>query len=190
MANPSTSGKAVFLDRDGTLNHDPGYIRAPDQLTLISGIPEALKRLKSAGFRLIVVTNQSGVARGLIPPDALSQIHNRLNEILRPEQVQIDHFMVCVHHPDENCLCRKPKPQLLLEASQQFQIDLTTSYMVGDRPKDIQAGRLAGCKSSVLVRTGFGSQSEQDLNAGKLSKVGHPDFIADSLVEVADWILG
>lgn len=174
--------KAVFLDRDGTINEDPGYLHSPDQIRLFPGAREALARLKRAGFLLVVVSNQSGVARGLIQDGALEAIHDRLNELLGADAA-IDHFELCVHHPDDACECRKPKPKLLLDAARALGAELAGSYMVGDRASDVQAGRAAGCKASVLVRTGLGASEESQLKAGEAQA------IADRLAEAADWIL-
>src|SRR4051812_456247 len=107
--------RAVFLDRDGTLNEDPGYLDNAAKLRLLPGVPEALMRLRQAGFLLVVVSNQSGVGRGLIPEGELGRIHSRLNELLPEPRPMISHFKLCLHRPDEGCACRKPKPQLLFD---------------------------------------------------------------------------
>ena len=153
--------RALFLDRDGTLNIDPGYISDPKLVTLFPDVPTALKKAKDAGFLLIVVSNQSGIARGLIEAENLPKIHERFNEILWKEaKVKIDAFQICPHHPDDACECRKPKTKLLLDAAKQFQIDLKNSFMIGDSRVDIEAGKAAGCKT-ILVRTGRGSEEEE-----------------------------
>jgi histidinol-phosphate phosphatase family protein len=174
--------RAVFLDRDGTLNEDPGYLSDPAQLKLLPTVKDALRRLHEGGFVLIVVSNQSGVRRGLIPEGALPKIHERLNELLRP--TRIDHFKLCFHHPEDACECRKPKPKLLLDAARELGIDLKRSYMVGDKYSDLMVGKNAGCRASVLVRTGEGAPTEARL------KGGEADFIADTLMDAASWILG
>ena len=143
--------KAVFLDRDGTLNPDPGYLSDPSQMSLIPGVAEALVLLRQAGYLLVVVSNQSGVARGLIREEDLPKIHQRLEDLLRPWCIKIEHFALCLHHPEEHCACRKPKPKLILDAARALQIDVTQSYMIGDRQTDIEAGVAAGCKQSILV---------------------------------------
>lgn len=175
--------KAVFLDRDGTLNEDPGYISHPDQAKLLPQVGEALAKLKGAGFQLIVISNQSGVGRGWIQKEVLPLIHDRIHELLSPWQVRIDHYELCFHRPDENCICRKPKPHLIWEAARKLKIDLSVSYMVGDRQSDLQVGRNAGCRASVLVRTGDGRKAENELIPGEAA------FIGNSLLEAVDWIL-
>ncbi len=176
-------GKAVFLDRDGTINEDPGYLNDPERLKLLPGVAESLGRLKKAGFRLVVISNQSGVNRGLIPDGVLEKVHARLNELLAAAGGQIDRFEFCVHRPDEECECRKPKPRLILDATQALGIELGRSFMVGDKLSDLQAGRSSGCRASLLVRTGDGAKTERE--GGNAVA----DFIADSLPAATDWIL-
>lgn len=145
--------KAVFLDRDHTLNPDSGYISDPQKFDLYPWVPEELARLKAAGFLLIVVSNQSGIARGLITWEQLNQIHKKMNEILaRLVNIKIDSYQVCPHHPDEKCSCRKPKPKLFQAAAKTFKIDLAQSYMIGDRQTDMEAGKNAGLKKTLLVK--------------------------------------
>jgi histidinol-phosphate phosphatase family protein len=175
--------KAVFLDRDGTLNYDPGYLSDPDQLELLEGVGGALSLLKKSGFELIVVSNQSGIARGLIEPEVLNEIHVRLNELLEKEGASIDAFYLCIHHPDEACDCRKPKPKLLFQAAIERGINLSSSFMVGDKLSDLEVGRAAGCQGVALVRTGYGQETEKKPGAKDFS-----DFIGDGLKEVAEWI--
>ncbi len=175
--------KAVFLDRDGTLNEDPGYLSDPAQLKLYQGVPEALGRLKKAGFLLIIVSNQSGVGRGLIKKETLPKIHEKLDELLKPFSATIDQYQLCYHRPEDYCECRKPKVLLFQNAQKSLQIDLSSSYMVGDKVSDIIAGQNAGCKATVLVRTGHGQESEKLLNDIE------PDVITDGMAEAANWIL-
>jgi histidinol-phosphate phosphatase family protein len=180
--NSSQLGKAVFLDRDGTINDDPGYLSDPSQIKLLPRVSEALASLKKAGFKLIVVSNQSGVARGIVKEADLPKIHQELNRKLG-EASAIDYFELCTHHPDSSCECRKPKPKLIQDAARKHGIDLLRSFMIGDKVSDIGAGRSAELKASILVRTGCGLESEALLRAGEAS------FIADSLTEAAAWIL-
>jgi UDP-glucose 4-epimerase len=177
--------RAVFLDRDGTLNADPGYLSHPDQMRLLPGVGEALAELKRAGFALVVVSNQSGVGRGLIEPAMIPAIHRRLDELLRPWGIRIERYELCFHRPEQGCDCRKPKPKLLLDAAAALEVDITKSFMVGDKASDIGAGRAAGCQASVLIRTGDGPTAEIELNREGVE----PDFKGDSLPSVARWIL-
>ena len=176
--------RAIFFDRDGTLNDDPGYLNSPSQIKLLPGVGEALSLLKQAGYLLVVISNQSGVGRGLIRLEAISKIHDRLDEVLAPWSVKIDEFGLCFHVPNDHCDCRKPKPKLVLDIAATRNIDLSQSYFVGDRASDLGAGVAAGCKGVVLVRTGDGRKAELEIGAGDASYVG------DSLLQIAHWILG
>jgi D-glycero-D-manno-heptose 1,7-bisphosphate phosphatase len=130
------------------------------------------------------VSNQSGVNRGLIQPENLPKIHDRLNSYLRPMGGLIDEFVCCIHHPDENCTCRKPMPGLIQKSMSEFQLDPAHCYMVGDKLTDLSASRNAGLKAAVLVRTGEGRVTEAQLSASESA-----DFTADSILEAANWIL-
>ena len=176
------ANQAVFLDRDGTLNEDPGYLSDPEQLVLLPGVPEALVALKRADFRIVVVSNQSGVGRGLISPEALDAIHGRLDEVLAEAGASIDRYELCIHHPDDGCECRKPKPKLILDAARALGVDVARSYMIGDKSSDVNAGRRAGCRASILVRTGAGRDAEKDGES-------KPEFVADGLMPAVQWIL-
>ena len=153
--------RAVFLDRDGTINEDPGYINDPKLLRLLPGAGQGIRYLNEQGFEVIVISNQSGVARGLITPEQLLKVHSRLEQLLKECGAKIDHFYLCTHHPDELCSCRKPSPFLLLQAAHDLSLDLKGSYMVGDKMSDVEAGLRAQLRSSMLVRTGDGGRSEK-----------------------------
>jgi UDP-glucose 4-epimerase len=174
--------KAVFLDRDGTLNEDPGYLDHRDKMTLLDGVGEALQSLKRAGFLLVVVSNQSGVGRGLIRPEELPEIHRRMDELLGKWGVRIDDYALCTHRPEDDCACRKPKPHLILDAAQRLKIDLSRSYMVGDKRVDLEAGIDAAVRGSILVLTGHGRETAETHSSSA-------SFIGDDLGTVASWIL-
>jgi UDP-glucose-4-epimerase GalE len=180
----SSLKKAVFLDRDGTINDDPGYLSHPDQMNLLPKVGEALSQLKAAGYLLVVVSNQSGVSRGLIDIEMMPQIHKKLDQLLAPWGVAIDRYELCFHCPDEQCECRKPKPKLILDAAKILNIDVSRSFMIGDKVSDIDAGRSASCKGSILVRTGDGKHSEKQLEKSQTSFV-----VVDSLFDAAQWVL-
>lgn len=178
-------GVTVFLDRDGTINEDTGYVKSPTEFRLLPGVVEAAVRLKRAGARLVVVTNQSGVARGLIAPAALEAIHERLREDLERAGAPLDGLYVCPHHPEEGCACRKPKPGLVERAAAELGLDLTAAYVVGDQPRDLQLARRVGARA-VLVLSGPGSREALDA----LKADGEaPDHVAPGLKEAADWIM-
>ena len=153
--NVSHMAKAVFLDRDETLNPDSGYINDPARFSLYPWVPGELARLKAHGFKLIVVSNQSGINRGLITWDQLTAIHAKLDrELKRLCNIQIDLYEVCPHRPDEACPCRKPSPKLILDGIKKLDLNPRESYMIGDRKSDFEAGVNANLKQSYLVEPG------------------------------------
>lgn len=141
---------AVFLDRDGTIIGDPGYLTDPDGVFVLPGAAEALVRLAAAGWSLVVVSNQSGIARGLISPDEAAAVHRRFVQVLEDLGVQLAGAYYCPHGPDDGCGCRKPASGLLEEAARDLGIDLKVSVMVGDKPSDAEAGLACGCRSILL----------------------------------------
>lgn len=150
--------RAVFLDRDGTLNPDPGYISSPDEFSLFPGVGAALAALRQAGYLLILVTNQSGIARGLIRPENLCQIHAKLQRELAKAGAALDRIYVCPHHPDfsgpgakPSCECRKPAPGLALRAIADLDIDPAVSYVIGDKESDVKMGIAAGIPSILIA---------------------------------------
>lgn len=178
-------GYTIFLDRDGTLNPDPGYIKSPDQFELFPGVSRALASLKRAGARLIVVTNQSGVARGLLSRDDLDAVHTKLQRLLDEAGASLDAIYFCPHHPDDGCGCRKPNRGMIDQAVREWGVDLDRSYLIGDHSRDIELAKRIGARS-VLVTTGVVSRQEVE----SLKDSGPvPDWIASSLEEAADWLL-
>lgn len=179
------SGYTIFLDRDGTLNPDPGYIKSPDQFDLFPGVSEALASLKRAGARLIVVTNQSGIARGLLSREDLDAVHRKLTRLLAGAGVALDAIYVCPHHPDDGCECRKPNRGMIDQAVREYGVNLDRSYVIGDHIREIELAKRIGARS-ILVTTGVVSQQE----AESLKASGPtPDWIASSLAEAADRLL-
>ncbi len=173
----------VFLDRDGTLNEDPGYLGDPDSLKLFPGTGEALSILKNKlNFKLIVISNQSGIARGILTDEMVRAVNNKVNELLAVDKVSIDAFYYCPFHPDfsssEECSCRKPSPQMVLQAAKDFNIELSSSYFVGDSVSDIECGKNAGLKT-ILVKTGYGSESISILK----KENNFPTFTAQNILE-------
>lgn len=152
---------AIFLDRDGTLNVDHGYVHEIDNFQFIEGVIEACQALKKMGFALVVVTNQSGIARGMFTEDQFMQLTEWMDWSLADRDVDLDGIYFCPHHPEgsveayrQNCECRKPQPGMLLAAQQELNIDMAASYMVGDKPEDMLAGLAARVGTKVLVRSG------------------------------------
>jgi histidinol-phosphate phosphatase family protein len=141
----------VFLDRDGTVIHDVGYPRDPAEVRLLPGAGEALAGLQERGFVLVLVSNQSGIGRGLIKPEEAARVHQRVVEVLTERGVRLDAAHYCPHAPEAGCECRKPSPHMLLQAAEQLHLDLRRSFLVGDKPSDIEAGRRAGCRTVLLL---------------------------------------
>ncbi len=154
---------AVFLDRDGVVIEDTHYVHSIDRVRLIPGSAEAIAALNQAGWSVVIVTNQAGIARGLFSIETIQQIHKHLAELLHGYGAHIDGMYYCPHHPAgelaeyrRDCDCRKPKPGMLVQAAKELSLDLTRSWMIGDRVSDLQAGASVGCRT-VLVRTGYGN---------------------------------
>lgn len=189
----SPLNRAVFLDRDGTINEEVGYIDSREKLRIIPGTVEAIRRLNKRGMKVIVVTNQSAVARGIITEEVLNEINNALTEKLSMGGAFIDAIYYCPHHPTEGkgvyrveCECRKPRTGLLIRASHDLGIDLRKSYVVGDTITDIIMAKKAGAKG-VLVLTGYGSSHVSMLESVREAEV--PAYIAKDLSEAVDWII-
>ncbi len=178
------SGFTIFLDRDGTLNKDTGYVRSPEEVELLPGVGSALARLKRAGARLVVVTNQSGVARGIFTMADVERVHAKLQALLQAEGVVVDAIYFCPHHPDDGCACRKPNTAMVDRAVRELGLDLSRAYVVGDQKRDIELAQRVRARS-LLVMSGPASREALD----KLKREGlSPDHIAPSLAEAAEWI--
>ena len=177
--------RVVFLDRDGVINRDsPDCIKRVEEFEFLPGSMEELRHLAECGFSPIVVTNQSGLHRGLFSPETLAEIHRRMCAAVQAHGGFIRDILVCPHLPAEECECRKPRPGLLTAARSRHGIDFATAVMVGDSVKDIECARNAGVRRAVLVRTGNGGEAERALSARNLC----PDFVANDLREAALWI--
>ena len=151
------SERAVFVDRDGTVIEDPGYLSDPAAVRLVPGAADALRELHDRGFRLVVVSNQSGIARRLITEEQAAAVHERFVAELAGRGVRLDDVRYCPHAPEAGCACRKPLPGLLVDAADELGVDLARSFMVGDKPSDVEAGRRAGCTTILLAPGGDGA---------------------------------
>ena len=171
------ANRAVFIDRDGTMAKDVNYCRRPEDFVLFPNTARAIKLLNEHGFKVIVVTNQSGIARGYFTEETLAQIHKKMKQELAEEGARVDGIYYCPHHPDDNCDCRKPKPKLVLQAAREHDIDLKRSFVVGDLSMDIELGKAAGCKT-ILLR----NSPQEDTGISQ-------DYIASDLLEAAQYVL-
>ena len=171
--NLSHPQRAIFLDRDGTINKYVGFLRDIDQFELLSGAAEAIKRINESGYLAIVITNQPVIARGEVTVDELNLIHQKMETLLGREGAYIDALYYCPHHPDKgfegeikelkfDCDCRKPKPGMLVKAAEDFNIDLSSSWMIGDGKNDVKAGQAAGCKTVLIKADGKDMDCEPD----------------------------
>lgn len=187
--------RAVFLDRDGTLIEHEHYLRSPERVRLIVGAAEALRRLRALSFRLVVVTNQSGVARGYFDESAVERVHDRIRDLLAAEEASVDAFYYCPHGPTEEgwegCGCRKPAPGMMVRAAEDLGLDLKKSWMVGDSVCDIESGLNCGCRT-ILVRTGRGRETELEFSSaftlGQKEKSGTMFSVADDLRAAASLV--
>ncbi len=187
-----TGKAAVFLDRDGTINEQMGYINHICRFQLLPGVGEAIKRLNDADIPVVVVSNQSGLARGYFPEELLDKVHEKMHNLLAEKNAKVDAIYYCPHHPEakekrfrEECNCRKPKPGLVLQAAEELQLDPKKSFVVGDRWSDIKTAANCGAKS-ILVRTGYGRGDEQYIGPDQEIQ---PHKKCDDLEAAVEWIL-
>ena len=179
---------AVFLDRDGTINLDPGYLGDPDKVEIYPFVKEGIRKLKSTfGFTIVVVSNQSGIARGLLTDEQVVSVNEKINELLG-EESKVDFFYYCRFHPEfsseKECECRKPSPNMIFQAADEIGLDLKRSYIIGDKSVDVEAGFNAGIKTVLLLNT-IGTRELNEMQSGGLK----PDFTASDFNEAANFIL-
>lgn len=180
------NNRTIFLDRDGVINRDsPDYIKNWDEFQFLPGSLEALNSLTRQGFDLFIITNQSIINRGMVPPEILKDTHARMLEAVARTGGRIKDIFFCPHRPDEDCPCRKPRPGLLLQAKDRYGVDLEHSVMIGDSAKDIEAGLRAGCSATILVQTGNGPKARKHLQAKQL----RPSAVARDLLDAARMII-
>jgi len=176
--------KAVFLDRDGTIIEEGNYIHHPEEVVMLAGAGEALRALREAGFLLFVVSNQSGVGRGYFTMADVEKVNARVLKELEPWKVQFAKIYIAPEAPTQPSRGRKPLPQFLFDARDEFNLDFGKSYIVGDKLIDLECGWKAGVRRSILVRTGYGAEAERE-SAGKLGNA----VVCDDLRQAAAWIV-
>jgi len=173
--------KALFLDRDGTINVDVGYLGEPEGLIFILGAKEAVRIAKAKGFLVFIVSNQSGVGRGYFSMQQLENVNEKFLHEFRNAGVYIDGVRYCPHHPNAKCACRKPKPKMVTDLAREFNVALEDSYFIGDKLIDIQTGKNAGCRTILINADNLSIENENEWSS--------PDYIADDLREAVDWIV-
>ena len=169
--------KAIFLDRDGIIVEDMGFVYRIEDFKLIKNVIEGLKLLKN--YKLLIITNQSGIGKDIYNVEDFLKFNNHLIKTLKKYDIKIEKTYYCPHKPEDNCECRKPKTRLLKDAEKEFGIDLKKSFVIGDRKSDFELGKNAGCKT-IHVLTGNGINTKNDVN---------PDYFAEDLLDAAKWIL-
>ncbi len=192
MKKKSDQCRAIFLDRDGTVSYEVGYVNHPSRYDIMPGSAEAIRKINQSDFLAVLVTNQAGVARGYFKEELIMKVHAKLKKLLSEKNAFLDAIYYCPHHPEvgespyrKNCDCRKPKPGLLQKAEKDLHIDLSRSYIIGDSIKDIETGFRVGMPG-VLVLTGYG-KGEYEYHSSKWSV--RPIHIADNLTAAVNWIL-
>lgn len=189
--------RAIFIDRDGTLNEEVGYIRDLAEFRLFDFAAEAIRLVNEAGWLVIVVTNQSGIARGLFSEEFLAQVHGQMQAELERDGARVDGIYFCPHHPTTgdapyriSCNCRKPQPGLLLRAAEDFELDLSLCAVIGDRLRDVKTAQTVGARS-VLVLTGYGQEELYGTTSGNDTATGGqaPDHVGTNLLEAVRWVI-
>lgn len=182
--NSKLHRKAVFLDRDGTLNEEIGYLHRAEDWRWLPGAKEAIGRLKNAGWLVVIVTNQAGIGRGYYTGQELQALHDFVQQDLAAAGAGVDAIYHCPHHPDAGCACRKPGAGLFEQAARELDIDLAASVVVGDKYSDVLPGRRLGCRA-ILVLTGYGRSELAVARAAGFE----PDGVCADLAAAADWIV-
>ncbi|MBU2492989.1 MAG: HAD family hydrolase [Bacteroidetes bacterium] len=179
---------AVFFDRDDTLNYDPGYLGNPDLVKLFPGVPQGISKLKNElNFKIVVISNQSGITRGKITENDVLAVNRKINDLLKEEGTGIDKFYHCPYHPDfddeEKCKCRKPSPLMIFTAAEELKLDLSKCYFVGDKASDVLCGFNAGIKT-VLIKSG---NFEEEINI-LINENKTPNFVAANFLDATNFI--
>jgi D-glycero-D-manno-heptose 1,7-bisphosphate phosphatase len=185
LPEAALSRPAVFLDRDGTISEDVGYLNDVSQFRMFPFAAGAIRKLNDANLPVIVVTNQSGVGRGFFDEASVHAVHEEMTQQLAAAGAHLTAIYYCPHTSDDDCECRKPKPGMIRQAAHEHGVDLARSFVVGDRYGDVELAQASGGRG-VLVRTGYG---EEDLRSNGTEWARQPDFVADDLVSAVEWIL-
>ena len=175
--------KAIFLDRDGTISDDTMYPHKAEDFRLLPGVVEGLKKL-SKEYMFIIITNQSGIGRGIFKEEDMYKFNEKLINELKKENIKIKKIYFCPHTPEDNCDCRKPATKNMLQAKEYLNIDMESSWMIGDHPSDVELGKRAGTRT-IYLKTGHGEKHFDDLEKNSIK----PDFIAENFTQASEFIL-
>ncbi len=177
-------GTAIFVDRDGTLNQDSGYVTTPEQLVLFPGVPEAIARLNQLGALVIMVTNQSAIGRGMMTLDDLEAIHTRLSALIRPYGATIDGIFSCPHRPQDGCECRKPNTGLIDQAVDRFALDLSRCYLVGDKRSDLEVAQKVAVPGVLVMTSPYSAEAVIARDEGQVPI----EYVANTFAQAVVWI--
>jgi D-glycero-D-manno-heptose 1,7-bisphosphate phosphatase len=175
--------KVAFLDRDGTVIEDKDFIKTPDEIEFLPGSIEAIKVLKELGYKIIVISNQSGIGRGILTEEMVKKVNRSFLDRLNKEDAEIDALYYCPHRPEDNCDCRKPRTGLIQKAVEEQRLDLKDAVVIGDKLSDVELGKKLKV-NTVLVLTGYGKKEAEKANSHQIK----PDYIADTLYEAVNWL--
>jgi len=178
--------RAVFVDRDGTLNVNIDYLSDPEKYQLYPGVAEGLRLLKEAGFLIVVITNQSGIGRGIFDDKALERVHQRMRDLLAKEGAVIDAVYYCPHHPNDKCACRKPGTALFNMAAKDLHIDPKKSFVIGDMKMDVAAGQKMGARTALVPEPRNRAKTLKAMEGWEAK----PDFVGDDFLSAVRWVLG
>ncbi len=181
--------KVVFLDRDGTIIEDKNFLKTPDEIEFIPGSVQAIRILRNLGYKIVVISNQSGIGRGILTEKMVREVNDCLLRRLKEKEAPVDALYFCPHHRDNNCSCRKPKTGMPQKAAQELKLNLKNAVVIGDKLTDVELGKNMGAKT-VLVLTGYGSKELdklREINDNFAGSMG-PDFVAENLLEAANWL--
>ena len=173
----------AFLDRDGTIIEEKDFIKSPDEIEFIPGSIEAIRILKKLGYKIVVISNQSGIGRGILTEKMVKEVNESFIRKLMENGALIDALYFCPHHPDDDCDCRKPKTGLIQKAAAEHKLDLEKAVVIGDKLSDLELGKNLGGKS-ILVLTGYGKKEREKLSSTRIK----PDFVADDLLGAVNWL--
>jgi histidinol-phosphate phosphatase family protein len=179
--------KAAFLDRDGTIIEEKDFIKTPDQIEFVPGSIDAIKMLRNLGYKIVVISNQSGIGRGILTEKMVAEVNRSFLDSLRDQGAPADALYFCPHHPDDNCDCRKPKTGMIEQAVKELRLDLKNAVVVGDKLADVKLGKNIGA-TTVLVLTGYGRKVLDELTDSNPDE--KPNFVAENLLAAVSWLAG